>query len=137
MEANRVTQMKACPHCGPDLIPISRFSKNKSREDGYQDYCRVAQRVYNANNRRKNGAKVGLNTEAKIRAIVTTSTYFRCVKMGNAVISILVCLKRLKEKGSKIRIRGIPATDNNMVPHYQCLDCLEGKELKERIRALL
>ena len=135
MEANIATQTKDCPHCGPQ--PLSAFGKNATKPDKLQDYCKIAQRLYNANNRRKNGAKVGINTEAKIRAIVTSNTHFRCEKMGNAVISILVCLKRQKEKGSKIRTRGIPATDNNVVPHYQCLDCPEGKELRERIRALL
>jgi len=134
MKANLETQMKACSHCGPQ--PLSAFGKNAARDDGLQDYCKVAQRGYNANNRRKNGAKVGINSEAKIRAIVTTSTHFRCEKM-QTVISILVCLKRQKEKGTKIRTRGIPATDNNVAPHYQCLDCPEGKELREKIKALL
>lgn len=134
MRANLKTQTKDCPHCGP--LPVADFGKNKTKPDSLQDYCRTCQRNHNANNRRKNGAKVGLNTEAKIRAIVTTSTHIRCEPM-QAVISILVCLKRQKEKGSKVRTRGIPATDNNVAPHYQCLDCKEGKELRERIRALL
>jgi len=134
MKANADILTKRCPHCGPQ--PLSKFGKNAARDDGLQDYCRVAQQVYNTNNRRKNGAKVGLNTEAKIRAIVTSGTHFRCEKM-QSVISILVCLKRQKEGGFKVRTKGIPATNKNWAPYYQCLDCSDGKELRERIRALL
>lgn len=136
MKANPSLGTKVCRHCGPDPIPISCFGKNSSKPDGLQDYCRVAQRNHNTNNRLKKSRKRGIDNDSKIRQIVTLNTHFRCEKM-QSVISILVCLKRQKEGGFKVRTKGIPATNKNWAPYYQCLDCSDGKELRERIRALL
>ena len=42
--------MKICTKCGIEL-PLSEFSKNKSRKDGLQPYCKVCMKQYYTANR--------------------------------------------------------------------------------------
>ena len=81
----------------------------------------------------------GRENHAKhIKEIPSTSTHFRCEAM-QAELSVLVCLKRQKDKGYHPITRGIPGGHRSMwVPFYQCIDgCKQGAKVKERIKALL
>jgi len=65
-----------------------------------------------------------------------TDTHFRCEKMGNAVISVLVCLKRQKEKGFVPYTHLIPDR-KKWIEYTHCLKCKKGQEIKQMIVNLL
>ena len=121
---------KQCPPksgCGNYYPPtLEYFYPDKTRKDKLSRSCRDCikqkRRAYHAKH---------------IKETVTTSTHFPCEAM-QATLSVLVCLKRQKDKGFKAITRGIPSAKSAWVPYYQCLgECKQGAKVKERIKKLL
>lgn len=123
-------QTKRCPPgsgCGKTRpATLDYFYRDCTRVDGLSNYCRECMK------------KKGRENHAKhVKETVTTSTHIKCQAM-QAELSVLVCLLRQKEKGFRAKTRGIPGGHKNAwVDFFQCLDCKQGKEVKERIKALL
>ena len=122
---------KICPKgsgCGRTLpATLDYFYPDKTRKDKLSRSCRDCikqkRQAYYAKH---------------IKETATTSTHFPCVAM-QAELSVLVCLKRQRDKGYHPITRGIPGGHRSMwVPFYQCIDgCKQGAKVKERIKALL
>ena len=120
---------KTCPPgsgCGRTLpATLDYFYRDCTRVDGLSNYCRECMKRKGRENHAKH-----------IKETVTTSTHFRCEAM-QSTLSVLVCLKRQKDKGFRPITRGIPGR-NTWIEYWTCIgDCKQGKEVKERIRRLL
>lgn len=117
--------IKTCPPhtgCGkPFPRTLDYWYSDTSHTTGLSTYCKWCMREKSRNNHR-------------LMEVKTTSTHFDCVAMQARNLSVLVCLQRQRDKE---RLRKGKMGSFERYPYYTCLDCVQGKEVKERVRRLL